>query len=267
MSISLTSGFQQKSRLEPSNLHLSPLIFSHFWSWWHLFNGALSLPVRQGMLYPRKRPISPKFGQHLATLKYRVSVPQVFISHVYVDNSQDAWADGVTPYVGVKALIDEFRADMHQRDTEATEPTKGGTKTVHHKPFYAIEVVLKGLDLRAMLAVFADPLKQCTPINYSPVVSNYRTRNNLTPIDLLSNWVDMDDFDFDEDSSSDEPEIFLLPTVSCPRFNYFKRVDEDDLDSSEKPTERTKFGSEDTHVCFLGKEPCKQGNHNTSSFA
>ena len=69
------------------------------------------------------------------------------------------------------------------------------------------------------------------------------------------------------DSSSDEPEIFLLPTVSCPRFNYFKRVDEDDLDSSEKPTERTKFGSEDTHVCFLGKEPCKQGNHNASSFA
>ncbi|KAI0750742.1 golgi-body localization protein domain-containing protein [Daedaleopsis nitida] len=254
MSISLTSGLRKTSHVQPSNLHLSPEVFSHFWSWWHLFNGVLSLPTRQGQLYPRKRPISPKFGQHLATLKYRVSVPQLFISHVYVDNSQDAWADGVTPFVGVKALIEEFHADMHQRDTEATEPTEGGVKTVHHKPFYAIEVVLKGLDLRAMLAIFADQLKQCTPVEYSPMVSNYRTRNNLTPIDARSNWVDMDDFGVDEDDSSEEPEVFLLPTVACPRFTYFKRVDEDRAEEIEQPVSRSKFGAEDTHVCFLGKE-------------
>ena len=258
MSISLTSGLRRKTaHLQPSSLHLSPEVFAHFWSWWHLFNGALSLPIRQGKLYPRKRPISPKFGQHLATLKYLVSVSPMFISHVYVDDSQDAWADGVTPYVGVKAFIDDFHADMHQRDTETTEATKGGTKTIHHKPFYAVEVNLKGLDLRAMLAVFSDPLKQCTPLEYAPAANNYRTRTKLTPIDLKSNWVDMDDFAIGELEAPAETEVYLLPTASCPRFTYFKRMDEDDFGPPDKPLARTKFGSEDTHVCFIGKEPCE----------
>ncbi|KAI0677563.1 golgi-body localization protein domain-containing protein [Trametes maxima] len=255
MSISLTSGLQKNAGLHPSTIHLSPEVFSHFWSWWSLFNSALSLPIRQGDLYPRKRPISPKFGQHLATLKYMISVHRLFISHVYVDNSQDAWADGVTPFVGVKALIDDFHADMHQRDTETSGPTQGGVKTVHHKPFYAIEVVLKNLDLRAMLAVFPDTLKQCTPLESAPTVSNYRTRNELKPIALDSNWVDMDDFAVYEQEDPDPPEIFLLPAVSCPRFTYFKRVDEHGPDGPDKPSDRSKFGSEDTHVCLLGKEP------------
>ncbi|KAI9001069.1 golgi-body localization protein domain-containing protein [Trametes punicea] len=254
MSISLTSGLQKTTRRSPSNFHLSPEIFSHFWSWWHLFNGTLSLPIRQGKLYPRRRPISPKFGHHLATLKYMASVPMLYISHVYVDNSQEAWADGVTPFVGVKALINEFHADMHQRDTETSEMTHGGLKKVHHKPFYAIEVVLKGLDLRAMLAVFPDPLKQCTPLENTPLVSNYRTRNNLTPIDLTSDWVDMDDFAVYEEETPSLPDIYLLPAASCPRFTYFKRVDEYDSSGPEKPSDRTKFGSERTHVCLIGKE-------------
>ncbi|KAH9899928.1 golgi-body localization protein domain-containing protein [Cubamyces lactineus] len=251
MSISLTSGLQKSAKLRPSNFHLSPEVFSHFWSWWHLFNSALSLPIRQGKLYPRKRPISPKFGQHIATLKYMARVPQLYISHVYVDNSQEAWADGVTPFVGVKALIGEFHADMHQRDTETSEMTQGGVKTVHHKPFYAIEVVLRGLDLRAMLAVFPDPLKQCTPLENTPLVSNYRTRNDLTPIDLDSTWVDMDDFAVYEQETPAEPEIHLLPAVSCPRFTYFKRVDEHAPCGPDKPSDRSKFGSEDTHSCLL----------------
>lgn len=256
MSISLTSGTRKTSHIQPSNLHLSPTVFEHFWAWWHLFNGALSLPTRQGDLYPRKRPISPKFGQHLSTLKYLISVPQLYISHVYVDESQDAWVDGVTPYVGVKALIGKFHADMHQRDTATTELTDGGTKTVHNKPFYAIEVVLKGLDLRAMLAVFSDPLKQCTPVENSPFVSNYRTRNELPSIPLHSSWVDMDDFAFDDTEGTVVPEVHLLPAVSCPRFTYFKQYD-DDLDRQDQPASHSKFGAEDTHVCFIGKEPCK----------
>ncbi|TBU45037.1 golgi-body localization protein domain-containing protein [Dichomitus squalens] len=255
MSISLTSGLRKTAHIQPNNLHLSPTVFEHFWSWWHLFNGALSLPVRQGKLYPRKRPISPKFGQHLSTLKYLVSVPKVFISHVYVDDSQDAWADGVTPYVGVKALINEFHADLHQRDTERTEVTHGGTKTIHHKPFYAIEVVLKGLDLRAMLAVFSDPLKQCTPIEYSPLVSNYRTRNDLPSIPLHSSWVDMDDFAFVKTERTSVPDVHLLPAVSCPRFTYFKQEDSGAPDRKATSASRSKFGAEDTHVCFIGKEP------------
>ena len=71
-----------------------------------------------------------------------------------MDESSDAWADGVTPFVGVKAMIEMFQADMHQRAQESiiTKPN-GGTKTVVHKPFYAVEVVMKDLDLRSLLAI------------------------------------------------------------------------------------------------------------------
>ena len=34
-------------------------------------------------------------------------------------------------------------------------------------------------------------------------------------------------------------------------------MDEDDFGPPDKPLARTKFGSEDTHVCFIGKEPCE----------
>ncbi|KAH9943489.1 golgi-body localization protein domain-containing protein [Epithele typhae] len=256
MSISLKSGLRKTARISPSNLHLSPEVFAHFWSWWHLFNSALSLPIRQGDLYPRKRPISPKFGQHLATLKYLIQVPQLFISHVYIDNSQDAWSDGVTPYVGVKALIDHFQVDMHQRDTESCERTKEGMRTIHNKPFYAVEAVLKGLDLRAMLAVFSDPLKQATPADNSPLMgSNYRTRNDLPHTDLKSRWIDMDDFAVDEGEIPTDPDVHLLPAVSCPRFTYFKRPDNSNGQSMDGLARRTKFGSEPTHSCCLGTEP------------
>ncbi|OBZ70457.1 hypothetical protein A0H81_09961 [Grifola frondosa] len=211
--------------------------------------------LRQGNLYSRKRPVSPKFGQHLATLKYRVSVPQLFISHAYIDNSKDAWTDGVTPFIGVKALINQFQADMHQRDQETSRMTLGGVKTIHHKPFYAVEVVMKGLDLRAMLAVFLEPLKESVAAESPSFVGEYRTRHDLHPVDLGSPWIDLDDFVDNDWLPSTEPTVHLLPAASCPRFTYFKRTVDRDPSAPESQTECSKFGAEDTHVCFLGKEP------------
>jgi hypothetical protein len=101
LSVSLTSSLQLpelpklgKPR-RASSLHLSPKSFAHFWSWWSLFDGVMSLPIRQGSFYPQ-RAISPKLGRHIATLKYRISVAQLFISHVYIDDSRESWVDGVS---------------------------------------------------------------------------------------------------------------------------------------------------------------------------
>jgi len=91
LSVSLTSSTvsKEKSRARPSNLYLTPKLFAHFWSWCALFEGALSLPIRQGSYFP-SRPISPKFGRHLATLKYRISLSHLYIMHGYMDDSRES---------------------------------------------------------------------------------------------------------------------------------------------------------------------------------
>ncbi|KAK0468226.1 RNA pol II promoter Fmp27 protein domain-containing protein [Desarmillaria tabescens] len=233
-------------------LYLTPKVFAHFWSWWSLFDAVMSLPIRQGPYYPR-RTISPKFGRHIATLKYRVSIRQLSIMHGYIDNGRETWADGVTPWVGVKGKIDEFQVDMHQRDQETVVPGLGphSTKVLRRKPFYAAEVVLKGLDLRAILAIFADPKKQLIPVNAPQNGSNYRTRNNYPTTPMPSVWYDPDDFVETDWSSSLDPTFHVLPVVACSHFMFFKRNDA----LVENPSETSKFGNEDSHVCLLGKEP------------
>ncbi|CCM03163.1 uncharacterized protein FIBRA_05285 [Fibroporia radiculosa] len=257
MSISLTSGLRNgggRHKVAPSSLHLSPEVFEHFWAWYALFDGALSLPIRQGSLYSRKRPVSPKFGQHLATLKYRVLIEQFFITHLYVDNSCDAWADGVTPFVGVKALIDRFQVDMHQRDQESSRLVHGEPKAVHHKAFYAIEVVMKGLDLRSMLAVFSEPLKQEVRMESSPLVSNYRSEIKTDSVSQESEWIDCDDFDRNQWSPDKAPTVYLQPVGYCPHFTYFKRATDENAENPENVPVRSKFGAEKTHICHLGQE-------------
>lgn len=221
-----------------------------------MFDGK-SPPIRQGRRYKHKRPLAPKFGQHLATIKYRISVARLFVSHVYMDESQDAWSDGVTPFVGVKAKINHFQADLHQRAQECTITTlDGATKTIVHKPFCAMEVTAKELELRTLLAIFSAPLKQCVPLQSIPVGSAYRNRANIPVAEPDSPWVDLDDFVEIDESTEGIPILHFLPAVICPRFTYFRRA-WDQGEVSEHRVETSKFGDEDTHVCTHGKEMCK----------
>jgi hypothetical protein len=243
----------------PSSFHLTPKAFAHFWSWWDLFDGALSLPVRQGSYYSPSRVTSPKFGRHLATIKYRISVARLFVCHAYVDDSRESWVDGVTPFVGVKAMIDLFTADMHQRDQETIVPGRlpDSIKVSRHKTFYAAEVVMKRLDLRALLAIFCDPLKQAVQMSSPPHRSNYTSRSDLPTTDPHPHWIDNDDFVETDWKPQAIPKLHLLPIVDCPGFTYFKRSS-GASDRRTEHLERSKFGDEVTHVCLLGKEECKQ---------
>ncbi|KAJ7276501.1 golgi-body localization protein domain-containing protein [Mycena haematopus] len=249
LSVSLTSALNATPglQLEPSSFHLTPQAFTHFWKWWTLFEGVLSLPIRQGSAWPI-RPISPKFGRHLATLKYRIAVKNLAVMHAYIDDSRETWADGVTPWIGVKGIIEEFQVDMHQREEEINVPglLPNSTKVVRKKPFSAVELVLKGLDLRAMLATFDDPLKIDVGVSSSPQRSNYRTCTDLPPTPADSEWMDEDDFIELDWTPPSTPSPHFLPVATCPRFTYFRRG---------AVTDTTKFGLEKSHTCYLGKEP------------
>jgi hypothetical protein len=263
MSVSLESSLRAVGKSgRSSSFHLNPQVFAHFWSWWTLFDRTLSLQVRQGKLWPDSaaKIASPKLGRHLATLKYRIVVPHLFLAHVYVDDSQDAWEDGLTPFVGVKALIDHFQVDLHQREEETTIPGTQGVaaRTIRRKPFDAVEAVLKGLDLRAMLAIFAEPLKRTVPLDSSAHSSAYRSHDDIPVTELDSPWVDFDDFVEADWIHTDPQTVHILPAASCPQFTYFKRANDSPV--SNKPRTRpegTKFGEEDTHVCLQGTGACE----------
>lgn len=145
---------------------------------------------------------------------------------------------------------------MHQRDTETRilDPSGGGSKTTRKKPIYAAELVLKGLDMRTLLATFTELRKQSVSITSSGQRSNYRNRDDLQHNDIVSEWYDPDDFVEVGWVAMSDPQIHILPAVTCPRFTYFKR----DLASSDVENEsNSKFGTELTHQCVLGTEPCE----------
>ena len=261
MSLSLTSSVENSGKCDNSafsNFHLTPKTFALFWHWVGLFDSRMSLPIRQGNYYKHKL-VNPKFGQHLATMKYRITVPRLFISHVYMDESRQSWSDGITRFVGAKALIDHFHADMHQRDQESTQfnPLLGTSEVIRHKALHHAEVVLRGLHLRAMLGTFQDPVKQIVlPDSPEEGASSNKFGSNLPAADPDSMWVDKDDFVELDWSSHDMPVVNLLHAAECPHFVYTKRSVEKQNAKLHQRTLFSKFGNEDTHDCYLGKEPC-----------
>lgn len=161
-------------------------------------------------------------------------------------------------------MIDEFQVDMHQREEETTAPglLPDTMKVTHHKPFYAAEVILKGLDMRAMLATFDEDLRQAVQMAASPHRSNYSAHKNLPTIDLSSAWHDADDFVETDWSPSDNPSLHLLPVATCPHFTYFKRNSAIQGNTAES----SKFGVEKSHNCLLGEEPCAYASDSTGNW-
>ena len=259
MSLSLTSSVEHSAARDNSsfsNFHLTPKSFALFWHWVSLFDGRMSLPIRQGSYFKHKL-VNPKFSQHIATIKYRITVPRLFISHVYPDESRQSWSDGVTRFVGTKALIDHFHADIHQRDEESSQfnPSLGTSEVVRNKSLHNAEVVLRGLHLRAMLATFQDPVKNLVlPDQPEEGTSSNKFRSNLPATNPDSIWFDEDDFVELDWASRDTPVVNLLHAAECPHFVYTKCPVEKQNAKVHKRTVFSKFGNEDTHTCYLGKE-------------
>ncbi|TRM56736.1 golgi-body localization protein domain-containing protein [Schizophyllum amplum] len=117
----------------------------------------------------RSRLSTPRFGRHLATIKYRISVPQLYLMHAYIDDFRQTWVEGVTSSMGVEGLLKDFQADFHEIEQEMVVPGmhSNTTKVIRRKPFYAAEVRVKDLDLFAMCPYIAyfkrDPVNSPHP--------------------------------------------------------------------------------------------------------
>lgn len=230
------------------------------------------LPIRQGSLYPSDKPPPLKFTRHLVTIKYRFSLSPLFISHVYRQDSRTSWATGITPCVGIKAVVETFQADLHQRDQVESikNEVTGHSKTKTHKPFYAAEVVAKELDLRAMHARFNEPEKPVVDLPPLPDGELEPSSSARPPMpesskeSLSSRWVDLDDFvETDWAPNDKEPGVWLFTAASCPRITYFKKPERPTSKDTTHTTCSTlsagasPFGNEDTHICLMGTELCE----------
>jgi RNA pol II promoter Fmp27 protein domain len=258
MSLSLTTATEQSAASKRMNsIHLTPKTFTHFWHWKGLFNDALALPIRQGRMWPSSRPLSEKFGRHLATLKYRIQIKNLALSHVYKQDSLESIAKGDIPVVGVKGVINSFAADFHQRDQEVQiyDSERKQMRFIRSKPMYTAEVAMDGLDLRCVLAIFSE-----TPVEILAHANPYESPYVKIPFLASTEDPTFDADDFVEvdwkPNEGDDPRYFVGEIVNCPAFAFFKKVEQ--VASPGDPgtyTKLSKFGDEPTHRCLLKHEP------------
>ncbi|KAK5167696.1 Protein SABRE [Saxophila tyrrhenica] len=252
------------TNVQPSNnynaIHLTPRFFSHFYSWWSMFSGIMSLPIRQGPLWGGMTKKSKKLGRHLATFKYNVLLSPLFVSHVYKHKDAEDYQENVVSATGLKMRLDSFMLDLHQRreyfDIKGHEGAQ--SKTSSGIRINQAQLDFIHADLRALSASIAGTsTEDIEKANDDALASLY---GQLPVVDMSKftipdndfSWIDMDDFvelDWILPAESD-PETKILPLGYAPRFTYFRQTDHHGFIAGDS-TRRSTFGEEPTHYCVM----------------
>ncbi|EEH44787.2 uncharacterized protein PADG_01076 [Paracoccidioides brasiliensis Pb18] len=253
------------SNREPSTsyntVHLTPRFFTHFFSWWSLFSGVMSLPVRQGSLWPELTKISKKFGRHLATVKYNLFLSPLFVAHIYKHKDAHDYGEDMASATGIKVRLDSFMLDLHQRREQVNVMVKGRSKQTKASEMRINRAQLDFIsaDFRAVSVSIAGTNPEEGNVA-SDILSAYQ--QPVPPADLSRftipdkdlNWVDMDDFvevDWMLPSESN-PRTRILPLAYSPRFSYFRQTDHEERSVDE--TGYSPFGDEPSHYCVMSQD-------------
>ncbi|KAL3230847.1 Protein FMP27, mitochondrial [Nakaseomyces bracarensis] len=248
LSLVLTS----KSENAYNALQLSPKSLRTFFSWWKMFSG--NFPVRRGPLFGLQS-IAPKFGEHLATMSYSADVSPLYITHMYhnldAENIMKKSFLDVAEYAGIKARVDRFIMDLHQRKETFTEYQEelDRTKKVTAMKFLEGAVSTYDIDIRAVHGIF-------TALEYIEQREDavYEIHDNNMQ------WIDLTDFQeaFYVDTDNYLPNIKILPMLFANKFSYKKRAsygDKFQVDPNNfNPIEP--FDNAHSHKCVL-REPFK----------
>lgn len=254
------------SDVEPSRsynaIHLTPRFFTHFYAWWSLFGGAMSLPVRQGTLWPGRDKGSKKFGRHLATIKYNLLFAPMFLSHIYKHKDVEDYDENAVSATGIKVRFDSWKLDIHQRREEfntSDNGLKANSRTTGMK-IHAAQLDLAGADIRAVSASIKGTTTEAIKKNNlgSLVTQNEDDGTDLSRFTIPDNdfsWIDMDDFvELDWILPSEpNPDTKILPLAYCPRLTYFRQTDIDGIIAGD-PDRTSPFGHEPTHLCGMSQD-------------
>jgi hypothetical protein len=246
-----------------NTVHLTPRFFYHFFTWWSMFGGTMSLPIRQGKLWPGIEKSSKKFGRHLATIKYNLLLAPLFLSHIYKHKDAEDYAEDVVSATGIKMRLDSFMLDVHQRreyfhTQDKGRKTQGKTSAMK---MHQAQLDLLSADIRAVSASIAGTTPEDLQKASAPVTLGSQAdigSTDLSHFEIPDNdfsWIDMDDFvELDWILPSEaNPETKILPLAYTPRFTYFRQTDHGDTISGD-PDRTSAFGAENTHFCIMSKD-------------
>lgn len=251
---------------EPSTsyntVHLTPRFFTHFFAWWSMFGGTMSLPIRQGPLWPGIEKSSKKFGRHLATIEYNLLFAPLFLSHIYKHKEVEDYTNDVVAATGLKIRLDSFMLDMHQRREEFNTQDKGRktqTKTTGMKINKA-QLDLLNADIRAVSASIAGTTTEDLQKASAPTLQGQHDGGvtDLSKFEIPDNdfsWIDMDDFvELDWILPSEaNPETKIMPLAFAPRFTYFRQTDHGGTIAGD-PDRKSDFGDVPTHYCIMSQD-------------
>lgn len=250
------------TNLRPSSnynsVHLTPRFFSHFFKWWSMFSGNMSLPIRQGKLWPGVDKTSKKFGRHLATIKYNLLLSPLYLSHIYKYRGPDEQGQSTIFATGLKIKLDSFMLDLHQRREMFRKYVGNRQTNTSGVRVNKTQLDLIAADFRAVSAT----IRETTPsdidnaseeqiLSYTDAVPKGDLSQFFIP-DRDTGWVDMDDFvELDWILPMESvPETVILPLAFAPRFTYFRQTDHHNLIHGD-PNRTSPFGNEDTHTCYM----------------
>ncbi|OTA93344.1 hypothetical protein M434DRAFT_73379 [Hypoxylon sp. CO27-5] len=245
-----------------NTVHLTPRFFTHFFAWWSLFSGPMSLPIRQGSLWPGREKNSKKFGRHLGTIKYNLLLAPLFLSHIYKHKDVEDYSESSVSATGIKVRFDSFMLDIHQRREEFNTRDRGrktNGRTTGMK-IHAAQLDLVSADVRAVSASIRGTTTEAIKKNsVSTLITQQEdTSANLSHFTIPDNdftWIDMDDFvelDWILPSESN-PDTKILPLAFAPRVTYFRQTDIGGTIDGD-PDRTSPFGHEPTHLCIMSQD-------------
>lgn len=251
---------------EPSRsyntVHLTPRFFTHFFAWWGLFGQPLSLPIRQGTLFPGREKNSKKFGRHLATVKYNLLLAPLFLSHIYKHKDVEDYSENAVSATGVKVRFDSFSLDLHQRREEFNTLGKSRhTETARTSgiQIHAAQLDLVSADVRAVSASLKGTTTEAIKKGLiATLISDADDKPDLSRFTIPDNdysWIDMDDFvELDWILPTEpHPDTKILPLAYAPRLTYFRQTDIGGVIAGD-PSRTSPFGNEPTHFCILNHD-------------
>ncbi|KAI9488532.1 golgi-body localization protein domain-containing protein [Zychaea mexicana] len=247
-----------------NSMHLTPGFIDHFVTWFRLFGGAMSYPMRNGALFPRADPRpTKKFGKHMRSMKYKVMLHPLTIGYFYKDQNavDDKRLEETGDSVGLKALVSAFNVDIHQRReiTDVENHKLDQKRLKANWPMHEAEVHLKSIDLRAVRAKYsANGVSSQHSAPSIAVGGLSESSDSSVDPDLMdgmdrfededtgpSDWVDFDDFvELQVLSPDNAPIVQVLPFAYSPCLYYLKQTNRAD---------REKYRYlRNTHNCIMG---------------
>jgi hypothetical protein len=221
----------------------------------------MSLPVRQGPLWPGITKTSKKFNRHLATVKYKLLLAPLFVAHIYKHKDREDYAEDVVTATGLKVRLDSLKLDVHQRREQIKTVARGRLKQTKASAMRInqAQLDLQAADFRAVSVSIEGTNLDDIEKNRDDIISSFQQPvpsvdlSRFTIPDQNLDWIDMDDFvelDWILPQESN-PKTHILPLAFTPRFTYFRQTDHGDTTPDQ--TGYSSFGNEPTHDCVMSE--------------